>query len=107
MLSSRARVALSLVALFGLAGPNGVFLYYLAVHWNETWATLRHPAALAFVVEAFVVMGLVAVYVAHRPLGNGRFGWQSFVALSLLGGLAFSLPTFYLLNSPKAGAAGS
>jgi len=101
MLSSRARVALVFVAVFGLLGPNGVFLYYLAFHWNETWAAVLHPAALVFVVDAFVAMGLVAVFVAKRPVGTGRFGWPAFVALSLVGGLAFSLPTFYLLNSPK------
>lgn len=100
-LSPGQRFALGLVALFGLVGPNGVFLYYAFCRWPELVAALRHPVAMALLVEAFVVLALLAVYFAKRPLG--RWSWKTFVVLSLVGGLGFGIPAFVLLNSAKAG----
>ena len=94
------RVLLVVVALIGLLGLNGVFLYYLMLRREEMIRALMHPVALVFVIEAFVVVGLLAAYFAWRPLG--RWTWRSFIVLSLVGGLAFSLPTFLLLNDRKA-----
>jgi hypothetical protein len=44
-------------------------------------------------------MVLLAVYFAGRPLGRHR--WPTFVVLSLLGGLGFSIPAFVLMNSRR------
>lgn len=97
-LSSTQRTGLGLVTLFGLLGPNGVFLYYALFRWPELIAAMRHPVTLAFVVEAFLVMALLAVFFASRPIG--RWGWKTFVVLSLVGGLGFGIPAFVLINSP-------
>ena len=62
-------------------------------------ATLRNPVSIALWVEAVVVMFLLAAFIARWPIG--RWGWKSFIALSLLGGLAFSVPAVVLLNAEK------
>jgi hypothetical protein len=98
-LTPRQRALLTLVALFGLLGPNGVFVYYVLFRWNDLLAGMRNPVALAFLIEAMVVMVLLAALIALRPVG--RWGWKTFLALSLIGGLAFSIPTFILMNAPR------
>jgi len=98
-LTAGQRIALRVVAALSFIGTNGVFLYYLVFHSRELLAVLLHPAALVFVIDVFTVMVLLAVYFADRPLGRHR--WPTFVALSLLGGLGFSIPAFVLLNSRK------
>jgi hypothetical protein len=98
-LTPRQRTLLTLVALFGLLGPNGVFVYYALFRWNDLLAGLRHPVALAFLIEAMVVMVFLAALIALRPIG--RWGWKTFLALSLIGGLAFSIPAFILMSEPR------
>lgn len=101
-LSTNQRTALWAVALFGLLGPNGVFLYYALFRWNDLLAALQNPVTLAFVIEAFLVMGLLAVYFAWKPMG--RWGWKTFIVLSLIGGLGFAIPAFVAINSPSKSA---
>jgi len=95
-LSPSHRSVLGAVALFGLLGPNGVFLYYALLRPDEFWGALSNPVTLAFLTEAFVVMILLAVFLHVRPMGP--WGWKSFVVMSLLGGLGFSIPALVLLN---------
>ena len=102
-LSAPARFALGAVALFGLVGPNGVFLHWAFARHTEFRAAITHPVAAALMVEAFVMVALLALWLAKRPLGP--WGWRSFVAMSLLGGLGFAAPMIVLLNSKPAGAA--
>ena len=98
-LSPTARVGLRLAALFGLLGPNGVFLYYAFARRPEFVAAITHPVALALMIEAFLMVALLALWLARRPLGP--WGWRSFVLLSLLGGLGFAAPMIVLLNEPR------
>ena len=51
-------------------------------------------------IDAFMAMLLLASLYARRPIG--RFAWPWFVLLSLLGGLGFSLPLYWWLNSSSA-----
>jgi len=99
VLSPRERTVLAAVALFGFLGPNGVFVYYALFRWSELVAGLSHPVALAFVLEAGVVTMLIAACLACRPIG--RWGWKTFVGLSLLGGLAFGIPVTILINASR------
>lgn len=87
---------LILVALFGLVVPNGLFLYWLFVEFAGLQAVVQNRLALAFMLEAFLLLVLLSVYFARRPIG--RVGWGWFVACSLLGGLGFGLPFYYWLN---------
>jgi hypothetical protein len=96
-LSRAQRSLLGFVAAFGFFGPNGVFLYYAFAKRPEFIAMHHEPLFLAFFVEAFVVMFLIAGLLAHKPLG--KWTWKSFIVLSLLGGIGFSIPAIILLNS--------
>lgn len=84
------------VALFGLIVPNGLFLYWLFVEFNGIRGVLENHLALAFIIDAVMVLAILAVYFAKRPIG--RVHWGTFVLLSLIGGLGFSLPMYWWLN---------
>ncbi len=88
---------LLLAALFGLLVPNGLFVYWLVVEYQGLGAVLRNPLALAFILDAFLALIILALYFARHPIGRIRWPW--FVAFSLVGGLAFSLPFYYWLNA--------
>jgi hypothetical protein len=98
-LSAMERRFLWIVSLVGLLGPNGVFIYCALFRWHDVPEALRNPVAAAFIFEAFVVMGLLAW--AIRRFCVGVLSWAGFVVLSLLGGLAFSIPAFLLWGSRK------
>ncbi len=83
--------------MFGLLGPNGVFIYYLLLRPDDFQAAMRNPLTLAFIIEAFLVTALLAVLIART--GLGKWGWKAFIALSLIGGLGFSVPLYALLGS--------
>lgn len=85
------------IAVFGLIVPNGMFFYSVFVQFTSFEAVLTNWLALGFIIDAFMAMGLLAWWFAKHPLGP--YGWRSFILLSLLGGLGFSLPFFYYLNT--------
>ncbi len=87
---------LLIVALFGLVVPNGLFIYWMLAEFPGKMAVLQNKLALAFILDAFTALALLTVYFARRPIGLVRWHW--FVALSILGGLGFSLPFYYWLN---------
>jgi hypothetical protein len=96
-LSSNQRLILMATALFGLLGPNGVFLYFAMFRRQEFFAAMSNPITLAFIVEAFVVTGILTTFIARRF--SGPWGWKTFLLLSLTGGLGFSIPFFVIINS--------
>ena len=84
------------VALFGLLVPNGIFVYWLLTEFTGVGPVVENKLALAFMIEAFLVLGIMAVYFARNPIG--RVKWYWFVVLSLIGGLGFGIPFYYWLN---------
>jgi hypothetical protein len=50
-------------------------------------------------LEALLLLVLLTIYFARRPIV--RVGWGWFVGLSVLGGLGFWLPFLYWLNAMK------
>ncbi len=96
-LSAGERRVLWFICLLGLLGPNGVFVYCVLFRWHDLPEALKNPVAAAFIFEAFVVMGLLAWLV--RRFRIGVLSWVAFVMLSLVGGLAFSVPAFLLWRS--------
>ena len=88
---------LLIVALFGLIVPNGFFLKWLFTEYNGIAPVLDNHLALAFILDAFMAMTLLAIYFARKPIGRVRWHW--FVVLSLIGGLGFSLPMYWWLNT--------
>ncbi len=88
---------LLVVAFFGLLVPNGLFLKWLFSEYNGIGPVLDNHLALGFILDAFLAMILIAIYFAKRPIGPVRWHW--FVILSLIGGLGFSLPFYWWLNT--------
>ena len=80
--------------------PNGLFLYWLFYEYEGLANAAQNKLALAFIIDAFMVLGLLAYYFARNPIG--RVKWYWFVALSILGGLGFSLPLYWWLNKRDA-----
>jgi hypothetical protein len=92
--SPQERVWLGVLALVGGAGLNGVFLWALLVH--PTWVSdaLRNPVALAFVLEALVMVGVLAYLLGRWQVSRVHWAW--FTLLALAGGIAFALPVVLL-----------
>ena len=87
---------LLLLALLGFVVPNGFFMYWLLIEFHGLGPVLQDKLALGFMLDVLFVLIMLGVYFARRPIG--RVKWYWFVLLSLLGGLAFSLPLYYWLN---------
>lgn len=102
MTASRRMLLLS-IALFGLIVPNGMFFYFIFAEFTSLTSVLTNWLALGFIIDAFMATGLLAWWFARHPFGP--YSWKSFVLLSLLGGLGFSLPFFYYLNKRAESAA--
>ena len=91
---SRAeRSWLTVLAVVGFVVLNGAFVYGLLTP-GVLRGALTNPIALAFIVEALVMVGVLAYLLARW--GVSRRSWIWFVALSLLGGMAFALPVVLL-----------
>ena len=94
--SPRERFWLWAFALFGFLAVNGAFLYGLFQPAVLAEA-MNNPLALAFMSEAFLLVGVLAYLL--RKWGVGRMSWHWFVMLSLLGSIAFALPVVLLWKS--------
>ena len=91
--SQGERILLIAIAILGAIGLNGVFLMVVLREESRRLA-LSDPLAWALMIEALVVTGLLAWAFARRAIG--RIGPVWFWVLSLLGGLAFSVPIAFL-----------
>ena len=87
---------LLVIALFGLVVPNGLFLYWVLADFTSIADVVADRLAIAFIIDAFMAVGLLAYLFAARPLGPVKWYW--FVILSLIGGLGFASPLFTWLN---------
>ena len=91
---------LLVIALFGLLVPNGIFIYWLLTEFHGVGEVLQNKLAVAFIIDAFLAMILLAYFFARNPIGKIKWYW--FIALSIVGGLGFSLPFYYWLNKKDA-----
>ena len=87
---------LVLLAVAGLLAPGGLFLSWLLNDYTSLSAAVADRMAVAFFVDLLMSTFLLAYFFAKRPLGPVKWPW--FVALSLLGTLAFSIPLYIWLN---------
>ncbi len=91
---------LLVVAVVGFVFGNGLFCYWLLFE-SPGWAAIgANHLALAFIIDAFLTLFVLAVRFARRPIG--RFAWPWFVVLSIVGGLCFGLPFYLWLNERDA-----
>jgi hypothetical protein len=93
------RLFLWSLAVVGFLGVNGAFLYGL-LQPGVLQQALSNPVALAFMVEAMLLMGALAYFLARWQVS--RLHWAWFVVLSLLGGMAFALPVVLLWPRSRA-----
>jgi hypothetical protein len=84
------RFLLGSLSAVGFVVLNSVFLYGLLVRPDLHEAAVRNPVALVFMVEALLLMLLLA-WLFHR-WRLSRIHWLGFVALTMVGSLAFSVP---------------
>ncbi len=94
--SPRERFWLWTLAVFGFVTVNGAFVYGL-FQPGALAEAMANPIALAFQLEAMVLVGVFA-YLLSR-WGVSRLSWRWFVILSLLGSIAFALPVVLLWKS--------
>lgn len=90
----RERFWLWALALFGVVGANGAFVYGMLYRPDALADAMANPIAAAFIVEALVLVGVFAYL--FRRWGVSRVSWGWFVFLSLLGSIAFALPMVLL-----------
>lgn len=83
------------LAAVGLLGINGLFGWSLYTRPDAVREALANPLALAFVVEAMLLVATLAWL--FRKWSLTRLGWGWFVVLSLVGSLAFAIPIALLL----------
>jgi hypothetical protein len=89
------RLWLVALAVTGFVGINGVFLWTLFAHPAVMREALANPLALAFMAESMLLVAVLAWL--FRRWGLTQLGWGWFVALSLIGSLAFAIPVALLL----------
>src|SRR5688572_27546168 len=87
------------MALFGLLIPNGLILYWLFYEYEGISSLLQNRLALAFIMDAFLAMGLLVYASARKPIG--RVKWYRFIMFSILGGLGCGIPFYGWLNKRR------
>jgi len=96
-MTSQQKLILISISLFGLFVPNGMFFFYIFTQFHSLSEVVNNLLALGFIIDACMATGLLAWWFAKNP--QKKYSWKLFVGLSLLGGLGFSLPFFYYLNT--------
>ena len=89
------RLYLLVLAIVGLLGINGMFVWAMLARPEAVRDGLANPLALAFGAEAALLLVTLAWLFRKRRLTRLHWGW--FVVLSLLGSLAFAVPVALLL----------
>jgi hypothetical protein len=99
-LTKTQKLILWCASAIGLFGINGLFLYSVFVHPEQIKEAQANLYATAFVLEAFVLLPVACFLISIAKLKSP--GWKTFLVLSLLGSLAFSVPFSVLLWSRNA-----
>ena len=94
-LSPFQRGLLLVFAIAGFVIPNGIFIYHLITDFSVVSAAHANPVAAAFISEAIFLM-LLLTWLLKRALPGSRH-WLGFLAASMIGSLAFSVPLFLFL----------
>lgn len=92
--SAPERLVLWCVALCGFSVLNVAFVYGLLFEQDALTGALTNPLALAFIVEALLMMCVLAWLLGRWRVARLHWGW--FIVLSLLGSMAFALPVVLL-----------
>ena len=82
------------IAIVGATLVNGAFIYGLLFREGAFAAALSNPISIAFMIEATLLLGLLAYLLRKWAVTNASPG--IFVLLSLLGSMAFAIPAVLL-----------
>ncbi len=97
--STQERFWLWTLAVVGLVGLNTVFIYGLVARPELLTLAMSNPVSLAFIIESLLLMCVFAYLLTKWRVSRLHWGW--FVALSLIGSMAFALPVVLLGKSKK------
>lgn len=75
-------------------------MYWVVNDYQGLRPVFADHLAMAFILDASMAMAILAVYFARHPIGPVR--WPIFVILSILGGLWFSLPFYWWMNTRQS-----
>ena len=99
-LSPKSRTLILLFAIITLVGPNGMFLYYSITQPELLQAANSNPIALAFMIEAFMLLALFLVYMWRKTKSVMQV--VLYLGLSFIGSLAFSFAVYvYVYSKPR------
>ena len=90
---ARNLLIISIVAFFG---PNGLYFNTLFTNPESNLEALNNPVALAFMIEAIILLVLFLYHVFDRTKSIKQV--FLYLALSFIGSLAFSFPLFIYLQ---------
>ena len=97
--SAGERFVLWSLAVIGVVVLNSVFIYGLVVEPEMINAAMTNPLAAVFIVESLLLMCVFAHLLTKWGVSRLHWGW--FIALSLLGSMAFALPVVLLWRRKK------
>ena len=98
-LTNKTRLILLVFALLAILGPNAMYLYYAFTQPGLNDAAMKNPVALAFMLEAMMLLVLFLWYVFNQTKSWGQV--LLYLGLTFLGSLAFSFPLFLYRESRK------
>ncbi|MCO5143894.1 MAG: hypothetical protein M9962_12455 [Oligoflexia bacterium] len=90
---------LMIVAVVALLGPNALYLYALFKDPSLNVSAMQNPVALAFMIEAMMLLGLFLWYVWIQTQSIAKV--MTYLILSFIGSLAFSFPYFLYRQNKK------
>ena len=100
LLSRRQRKLLTGFAGFCLVVPNGIFWFGMLAHPMQVLLALVHnPVSLAAMISLAALTAGLAWFLHDRDFA--RPGWIIFLVLTALGGLAFAIFAFLLLDDAR------
>ena len=73
---------LLVVAALGFVGGNGLFAYWAVYEFPGWTAVLSNHLAMAFMIDAFLTLSVLAVRFARQPIGRVQWPWFVVFALS-------------------------
>jgi hypothetical protein len=98
--NSKERLTLWCLAIVSFFSVNLAFVYSLFFELEMLVGAFKNPVSLAFIVEAFLLMGAFSYLLTKW--GVSRLHWRWFIALSLIGSMGFALPIVLLWPFNKA-----
>jgi hypothetical protein len=95
----KERLILWTLSAAGFLGLNTAFIYSLLFQPEAMVTAMQNPISLTFIIESFFLMGALAWLLTKWKVTRLHWGW--FIALSLLGSMAFALPVVLLWPNRK------